>query len=449
MVWMNEIGAVPWVILALIQAVPVALLGALCGALLPRLSLAARPWAFAALWTLFEGARTLGSYAFPWFFLASSQVRVPVLLQIVSVTGPWGLTFAIALTNGLLGEAWRAREARTRFGWVATAAAVPALLAAGGAAVMGSGTARGSGALSTVGIAQGNVIKGARAYSDTARDDVLRVYADLTRDAATAQNASPLFVAWPETVVPGRFRTDPVLRERISGLARELRTSVLAGSVDVNDEDELLNTAFLIDRSGLLRGRYDKVQLVPVGEFFPLTGLLGPLYARYNNGSAPPQFARGTGNGVLATDPVPGRGARVGVLICFESAFPQLAAWRVKNGAQVIALLTSDQTFGTTAGPQQHADLAALRAVETRRYVVRAASTGVSQIIDPWGRVTRSLGLNRRGALVGPVVLRDDRTLYVRGGDWFLAACAAGLAVLIGLVRRGRAASGPSERSRP
>jgi apolipoprotein N-acyltransferase len=115
---------------------------------------------------------------------------------------------------------------------------------------------------------------------------------------------------------------------------------------------------------------------------------------------------------------------QVGTIICYESVFPRWAREDVLAGAQMIALLTSDQTFGTSAGPQQHADIATVRAVETRRWVVRAAATGVSEFLDPTGRIRDSLPLMKRGVLVHAVTLRDDKTLYVRWGDWVLWVCA-------------------------
>jgi apolipoprotein N-acyltransferase len=447
MFWMTEIGdgwlmkAIPWLVLSLIQAGPFALLGAACSALLPRLPAAwARPVAFAALWTLLEAARGWGSYSFPWFFLAATQVRAPVLVQIVSVTGSWGLSFAVALAGALLGEAWMAhrhlKPFRRRAVPLVAFLAIPGALALGGQFAINAGAATEAGPSVPVGIAQGSFQKprGA-AYTTADRYEILRLYLDLSRQAASRAPGPLAFVAWPETVVPGDrggLLRDAELRRTVGGLARDLGTPLLIGSTHVDEEGRLRNTAVLVEADGALGARYDKTRLVPVGEFFPLRRLLGPIYARYSvpgtditPGALPGVLDVGgkntrDGGAATAHEALP-----VGLLICYESAFPAIAAARVRDGARALVLLTSDQTFGATAGPYQHADLSVLRAVETRRYLVRAAATGISEVIDPWGRVRTSLGINARGALTDAIRPRRDRSGYVRGGDWFVGACGA------------------------
>ncbi|MES2463193.1 MAG: apolipoprotein N-acyltransferase [Armatimonadota bacterium] len=449
MFWMNEIGAVPWFVLAWIQAVPFALLGLISVALLPRLPVWARPLVFAAIWTLLEFGRSYGRFAFPWFLLSTSQVHNLPILQLVSATGQWGLSFCIAFANGLLGEAWlstRRRDTRAltvRLG--AAAVAVPILLYISGLLVMGS-VDRSDTNLPTrlVGAVQGSFDKESYGDAET-RERVLTAYLNLTRDAViqaqamkpgTADNKKGLaFVAWPETVVPGYISREPYLRGILSQTARALQTPLLIGAPEVDEDGSWLNTAYLFDRNGLERERYDKNQLVPIGEFFPLRALLGTIYAQYNVPEK--DHAPGTRLGVMEVGGITGENRmRVGTIICYESVFPKWARDDVRGGAQMIALLTSDQTFGTSAGPQQHADIATVRAVETRRWIVRAAATGVSEFLSPTGRIKRSLPLMKRGFLVDSVTLRDDKTLYVRWGDWVLWVCAGICLVAIIAARR-------------
>jgi apolipoprotein N-acyltransferase len=295
-----------------------------------------------------------------------------------------------------------------------------------------------------VGAVQGAFDK--ESYSDSEiRERVLTAYLNLTRDAvlqaqgeeldAAGQPRGIAFVAWPETVVPGYISRDPYLRGILSETARSLRTPLLIGAPEVNDTGDWLNSAYLFDRSGLERERYDKNQLVPIGEFFPLREVLGPIYARYNVPER--DHAPGTRLGVMEVGGLTGKHRmRVGTIICYESVFPRWTREDVRDGAQMIALLTSDQTFGTSAGPQQHADIATVRAVESRRWLVRAAATGVSEFLDPAGRIRDSLPLMKRGVLVHAVTLRDDRTLYVRWGDWVLWACGAITVIFVILARR-------------
>ncbi len=422
--WMTELGTgwmrvLPWIVLSLIQALPFALLGLVSALLLPRLSPLLRPWVFGALWALCEGLRAWGQISFLWFPLAATQVRALPLVQIISVTGAWGLAFLIAAANGLLAEAWlrwRQEHRLIAARWAAAAAIIPVLLALGGTLAM-SGAKSQNEPVWRVAVAQGVVQKSGR-YTEEARAEALRVYLDLTRQALAEQ---PQLVLWPETVVPGQALRDYRLYDTLSGLAQSTQTSLLVGSVDRDEKNKLWNTAVLFNREGGLAGRYDKTLLVPFGEFFPLRRFLGPVFAAY--GAGDDDFQHGTLPGVVTVDSGAGGPVKVGVLICYESGYGRLAAANIRNGAQALALLTSDQAFGTSAGPYQHADFSVLRAVETRRYLVRAASTGVSEIVDPWGRIPESLGINKRGYLTGDIRLRNDRTLYARWGDWFLGAC--------------------------
>jgi len=430
--WMLEIGSVPWVVLSLIEAAPFAAFAAISAAAFPRLPAAMRPWIFAALWVLLDAARSYGAYAFPWFILATTQARVPILLQIVDATGQWGLTFFIAAVNGLLGQAWLTKsDWRRAAPYTVAAGAILVVLAGYGGRQMVEVTS-GDAALPrrTVGIAQGSLDKDA--YNDEeGRIRSLRTYLNLTRDAVKAggglgdgissAQSSVAFVVWPETVAPGVFSQDIPMQNAMAMTARGLRTPLLAGVYDIDSQGRCWNSAVLYDRAGGLAGRYDKQQIVPIGEFFPLRGVLGKIYEQY--GVPAKDLSSGTTTGTFTVERGEPDALRVGTIICYESVFPRWPRECVRAGASVIVLLTSDATFGTTAGPIQHADIAAVRAVETGRWVVRAASTGVSEFIDPAGRVRASLPLMRQDVLTYPVAVRDNETLYVRWGDWFLWWC--------------------------
>jgi apolipoprotein N-acyltransferase len=453
MFWMTAIGAVPWAVLSFIEAGWFALMGVVAAGLLPRLPAAARPWAFAALWTLLEFARSWGKCAFPWFLLAATQARpasLPVV-QLAEWTGQWGVSFAVAAVSGLAVEAFRARRdgaPKRAAGFAAVALAVPAALYGFGAARLASLSAASEAELPrhTVAVVQGNIPK--MPHADGASDDELRrqweeyrrrtldTYVSLTREAAQSH---PTFVLWPETVVPGQMLREPDLEAEVVSLARETRTPLLVGTPDADFfTKERWNTAVYYDAAGLQRARYDKTRLVPMGEFFLFSDVLGPIYENY--GWRPGMdFTPGTQPGIF---PVGGYGSDsrtdIGMLICYESVFPELARDRVRRGAQLLVQMTSDQTFDGTPNPQQHADLAVLRAVETRRYFVRAGATGLSEIIDPKGSVVKRLPSGVTGTFAGEVRLRSDRTFFVRHGDWFVGLCALGVAGAFGftLARR-------------
>jgi apolipoprotein N-acyltransferase len=213
-------------------------------------------------------------------------------------------------------------------------------------------------------------------------------------------------------------------------LAATWRVPLLVGSVDIADgrPDDMRNTAFLLTEQGIT-GRYDKIHLVPFGEYVPLSGIIG--------------FVRGWAEFISQMTPgtravvFPGPPAPFGVVICYEGIFPALVRRFVAGGALLLVNMTNDAWFGRTSGPLQHLAMYPFRAVEHRVAVVRAANTGVSAVIAPSGRIVRSLGLFERGNLIERVPLRGRYTLYTRLGDWlaWLALGVSGLA-LAGSVGR-------------
>jgi apolipoprotein N-acyltransferase len=185
---------------------------------------------------------------------------------------------------------------------------------------------------------------------------------------------------------------------------------LLVGSIDVEGlPARARNTAFLLTDRGII-GRYDKIQLVPFGEYVPLSGVLG--------------FVRGWAEFIADLEPgsVPvvfsGPPAPFGVVICYEGIFPELVRGFVRGGARLMINMTNDAWFGRTSGPAQHLAMYPFRAVEHRTAVVRAANTGVSAFIAPSGAIVRRLELFERGTLTEPVPLRTGATFYTRFGDW-------------------------------
>jgi apolipoprotein N-acyltransferase len=357
-------------------------------------------------------------------------------VQIVAVTGQWGLAFALALAAGCLAESWLAFRRggagafRSAGAFALPAVLLPVVLFLFGAWTLGVNTAKVE-AERDLPVREVVIVQGSAGIGRTggglsvARAEALRSYLDLSRQALTEAPSADL-VVWPETPIPGGYlEQDLFLLQSLQGLVRSAGVPLVTGAIGLDKQERRYNSAFSLNASGVLADRYDKTQLVPYGEFFPLRSFLGRILASY--GAPESDFVHGTRPGVFAitgsssvNEPM-----RVGTLICYESAFSRLARARVRSGAQALILMTSDQTFGTTAGPFQHADMSILRAVESGRYLVRAAATGVSMIIDPQGRVRERIGMNERGFTVGAVTLRNDQTPFVRWGDWFLHMCGA------------------------
>jgi apolipoprotein N-acyltransferase len=415
--WIWIFGWYAWLALIVCEGLWFALFGALAALLLRRAPRALAPPTLAATWTVVEWLRGLGILGLTWGDLAVSQHRTLPVLQMLDWTGPWGLSFLIALTNASLAQMLVAPRLPTeeqlpyrRAGgrWLAAAAVVVGLLTVRGAwllAVPAGATANGKGAAPLpVAVIQGNVDQDVVWDSDYWRR-AMRAHARLTMEAA---RAGARLVIWSETSLPGELRSDPTLRRIIARLARTANTELIIGSNDRLGEAEY-NRAFLVDREGRLRGGYAKRHLVPYGECVPLHAWLPFMDALHVR-----PFNLTPGEGYF-----PLRGEhRIGAVVCFESAFPEISRAMTKNGAEILVEISNDTWFGRSAAAAQHAAMAPLRAVETRRAFARSTATGISTLVDDYGRVRRQLGLFQAGYLLDRMPLRRDLTPYVRFGDW-------------------------------
>jgi apolipoprotein N-acyltransferase len=427
--WVWIFGWYAWLALTLYQALWIALFGALAVVLLRRVPPGLEPPVMAAAWTVVEWARSLGLLGLTWGDLAVSQHRTLPVLQMLDWTGPWGLTFLIALVNASVAGAVSGQQSAVSRGagwrWLAGALVVVGLLTARGAWLLAA-PAEGGGGRSNPGhqpetlpvaVVQGNIDQDVLWDAEFVRR-ALSAHARLT--LAAARHGARL-VVWSETSLPGELRHDPVLRAAVSGLARAAKAELIVGSND-HIGRRAYNRAFLVDRQGWLRGGYAKRQLVPYGECVPLRPWL-PFLEKLH---------------VTAFDLTPGEGFyplrgehRLGCVICFESAFPHISRAMAGKGAEILVEVTDDTWFGRTAAAAQHAAMAPLRAVETRRSLARATATGISTLVDDHGRVRRQLGLFQEGYLLARLPLRREITPYVRLGDWpvllSLLICAATL----------------------
>jgi len=238
---------------------------------------------------------------------------------------------------------------------------------------------------------------------------------------------------WPETTLPTALRQDQRVLAALTELSRALRVPLLIGSIDVEagTPPRLRNSAFFLTDRGIV-GRYDKIHLVPFGEFVPLSGVIGFVrgWAEFISELEP-----GSGAVVFQGPPAP-----LGVVICYEGIFPDLVREFVKGGARVIVNMTNDAWFGRTDGPWQHLAMYPFRAVEHRTAVVRAANTGVSALIAPSGQIVRRLTLYHRDTMSEPLPLREGSTLYSRFGEWLAyLAFAVGATALAACARARRA----------
>jgi apolipoprotein N-acyltransferase len=377
------------------------------------------------LWVAAEWMRGWLFQGFPWGSLAYSQYRHLAVIQIAELAGIYGVSLVVAGVNaalaGVLVLPWRR---------AAAGLGCAALLLAGtlgfGAWRLREGDPPGEVTVAVMQPAIEQPLKWSPAHTVA----TLGIYGDLTRAAARER---PGLIVWPETASPTLLRQDPSLLQALTDLAAASRVPLVVGSVDAVDgvsARELRNTAFLLTEQGII-GRYDKIQLVPFGEYVPLSGVIGFVkdWAEFVSELTP-------GSRAVV---FPGPPAPFGVVICYEGVFPALVRRFAQDGARLLVNMTNDAWFGRTSGPLQHLAMYPFRAVEHRTSVVRAANTGVSAFIAPSGRIVKTMGLFERGNLISSVSLRTRQTLYTRFGDW-LAWAALGLAgASLGAAALGRA----------
>lgn len=381
-----------------------------------------------AVWVATEIGRGWLFGGFPWVLLGYSQVTVLPAAQFASVAGVFGVSALVALAAAAI--AYVARE-RTPARWYVAAGCAAVVVGNGvwGAARIADGRLTREGEPLAVGLVQGNVAQEEK--WDPARARAIFVaYLQLTRQAAAA---GARFIIWPESSTPFFFEEDRYAAEAVRAVARQLRTELLIGSdqIERGPTPKYFNSAFMIGADGKTAGVYRKVHLVPFGEYVPLKDLFffaGPLVEQVGG------FTPGADVVML-----PVARGRASTAICYEIVYPALVREAVNRGSQLLTTITNDAWYGHSSAPHQHFAQASMRAIEQGRYLARSANTGISGIVDPYGRVLLQSRLFERAALTGEVRLLTGRTIYARIGDAFAYACVAlTLAGLLAARRTGR-----------
>jgi apolipoprotein N-acyltransferase len=297
-----------------------------------------------------------------------------------------------------------------------------------GSVRVGRGELLRSGESIRVGLIQGNVeLEDRPGQGNAIFDNYLR----MTRQAI---GAGAELVIWPESSTPFRFEEDRPSADRIRAIAREARVSILLGSDQIEWGrtrllDKYYNSAFLVRPDGTTGGVYRKMHLVPFGEYVPLKRLL--FFA------AP--LVEAIGSGFFAgEDPVvlPVNGHMVSTAICYEVVYPDLVRQFVRRGSELLTTITNDAWFGRTSAPYQHFAQASMRAVEEGRYLVRSANTGVSGIVDPYGRVLERSEIYQQTVIVADARFLTASTVYARFGDLFAYGSTLMTAILLAMSRR-------------
>jgi apolipoprotein N-acyltransferase len=375
------------------------------------------------LWTGLEFVRGWIFTGFPWEALAYSQYRYLPLIQIADITGPAGLSFMIVAVNTLLCQALITKRASMRLGFIAAIAVVFLLLSGYGLWRLADVRAETTeSAAIPVSLIQGNIDQNLK-WNPRYQRDTVEAY--LSQSARYLPPAGGVIV-WPETAVPFYFQDDGPLQRRILAFARDHRVWIVLGSPTYADQalgTNFANSAFVVDPAGRIAGRYDKVHLVPYGEYVPLRRYF-PFIGKLAVGVG--DFHPGRGYFPLSVD-----GHRLGILICYEGIFPAAGTDYKRRGAEMLVNITNDAWFGPTSAPYQHLSMTVFRAVETRMSLCRSANTGISAFISPTGQITKKTGLFVRSGLSGEVRLPGMKTFYSTYGDFF---AYSSIVVLMGMA---------------
>ncbi|HEY8297612.1 MAG TPA: apolipoprotein N-acyltransferase [Candidatus Baltobacteraceae bacterium] len=368
-------------IVALVEGIFFALAGSAAALAYRYVHPSFAPLAAACAFVVFEWARSVGELGVPFEQLGYSQADSPLAI-FAAYAGTFGVTFVLCVFGAYLARAVATGRNRALLvtvlaivlAWIAAWAAWPARYAA-------PPNVR-------VAAIQGNIAQSLKMEPGSTKTAIAR-YLALT---ARARGFSPRLVLWPETVVNEFLIADPGSSARFAALARDLHATLVIGAWDEHDA-KAYNALYVFGPQGQRAGIYDKRQLVPFAESFPGRGLLAwlpdvSLIGRWSHGHADAVIS-----GPLAFAP----------LICWESAFADLAHAQVRNGAQLFLVATDDAWFGDTSGPYQHAQIAQMRAIENGTWVIRAASTGISGIISPSGRYVERSDLDREAVVMGLV----------------------------------------------
>ena len=346
----------------------------------------------AALWTGIE--RTHGPLGFAWLDLGNAGVNMPLAMRLAPYAGVYGLSFVFAMLGCALAMVIL-RRSRRELAWLVGLFALPML----------PSLPPPSAPAESARVVQPNI--------DTEAEWTVKSLATEENHLETlSRSTGNALIVWPEAPAPF-YPSNPDFREFIADVARESNAHLLLGVVGHTPDGAPLNSAFLVSPSGSIMGQYNKIKLVPFGEFVP------PPFGWVNRITKEAgDFAAGDRIVVFQVS-----GRRLGAFICYESAFPDLVRSFVRDGAELLVNLSNDGYFGRSAAREQHLTLVRMRAAENRRWILRATNDGITAMIDPTGRVTERLQPYQELASELRFNYTTDSTFYTRHGDWFAWGC--------------------------
>ena len=368
------------------------------------------------LWICLEYCKSQFFTGFPWENLGYSQYLNLYLIQFADILGVFGLSFLIILVNVSLFEIINKRSKRE---YIIAAAVVLTL-----SSVYIYGIFRvnniddllqnPSTPSIEVSLIQGNIDQSIK-WNENFQKETLNIYEDISIKNIPAIGG---LIVWPETAVPFNFQDENDLRRQIINLSIKTKSDLIFGSISYSPRKnyvDFYNSAYFLSPEGEVKGKYDKVHLVPYGEYVPLRNIF-PFIKGLTAGIG--DFS--TGDGYF---PLSAAGRKIGVLICYEGILPFAARIYKKESAEILVNITNDAWFGSTSAPYQHLSMTIFRAVETRLYLVRAANTGISAIVDPRGQIVSQTNIFQKDSLKGKVKFLKIPTFYAKYGDILVVIC--------------------------
>jgi apolipoprotein N-acyltransferase len=391
-------GWAVFLLFALVKALHLGFFALLAGILMRRWWAAP---AVAALWVAIEV--THGSLGFAWLALGNAGIDMGVPMRLAPFTGVYGISFVFALMSAVVAAAVL-RRPRIELAWIVV---LPLLLLLPPLppATRGHATAL---------LVQPNISE-TEEWTDITVDRMERRQVAVTLQAALSETANPpSLVVWPEVPAPLYYYEDPRFRSYVDHLARMARAWLLVGVVAHTPEGAPLNSAVLVSPAGVPTSRYDKVNLVPFGEFVPW-----PFGFAKHISTEVGDFAAGK---QVVVSPVGEH--LLGTFICYESVFPNFVRKFAAGGAEVLVNISNDGWFGKSAARMQHLNIVRMRAAENRRWVLRSTNDGITATIDSAGRIRGMLPLYTEATSYTGFDYVSGQTLYTRWGDWFPLVCA-------------------------
>ncbi|MBA4417915.1 MAG: apolipoprotein N-acyltransferase [Syntrophus sp. (in: bacteria)] len=365
------------------------------------------------VWVVLEYLRGTLITGFPWSYLSHSQYNFLPFIQVISITGAYFISFLIIAINGIIYYLWKRKKISLIY-----SAGISLLFIA--SLIYGFiETGKKDTENQKVAIIQGNVSQEMK-WDEASKLKTIRTYYQRTLEAGSNVD----LVLWPETAMPFIFDQEIHVNKYIKALPSLTGALILFGTISRDTGGRFYNTAYVLGKNDQETGRYYKAHLVPFGEYTPLRHYL-PFLEKLSVQIG--EIFPGQTHAPIRT-----KVGNIGVLICYEGIFPYITNETVRKGAQVLVNITNDAWYDRTSAPYQHLAFYVFRAIESDRYVLRAANTGISAIIDPKGRIHGATPIFEERVVKGGYALKDTQTFYVRYGDYFILIALCYLAVIIG-----------------